>query len=113
MTLVLAFKLKSDHLGTGFPELLSKLIISGLWIRWPLNLTVGQVLPGHSLHLLTDSTVDGGLGSLEWSFPEKECRVVQKLLQTKEIIIIRTIIGYNEFNYCGYSRRLSMEATLS
>ena len=34
-------------------------------------LTVGKVLPGDSLHLLTDSTVDGGLGSLWRCLEEK------------------------------------------
>ena len=53
---------------TNFPESFSYLVIRGLRVVCFLYLTVSQVLPCHSLHLLTDSTVDGCLGSLFGSF---------------------------------------------
>ena len=60
-----------SEFNTGFPELLGQLVISGLRIPGLEYLTVREVLPSDSLHFFTDSTVDGGLGSL-WGCLEEE-----------------------------------------
>ena len=65
---------------TGFPEVLSQVIISGLRVPGLKYLTIREVLPGHSLHLLTDSTVDGSLGSLRRCLEENTERNQQSPL---------------------------------
>ncbi len=64
--MIITMKLfQSHHLGAELPEAFSKVIVKGLRVFQLLDLAVREVFSTHTLHhLLTDCTVDGGLGSL-------------------------------------------------
>ena len=66
-----------------FPKSFCQLVVIGLGSPCLCYLTVSQVLPCHSLHLFTDSTVDGGLGSLLRSFNQQQEENELELLQGK------------------------------
>ena len=78
--IILFFLIESHKLSANFPEPFTNFIIKGIRV-WLLDLAVDHKLSRDSLHLLTHCTVDGSLGSLQWSLTSKStCYIYQDVL---------------------------------